>query len=222
MSQAAADAQKRPNKAAGSSLAFLGAFNPVIFQPAWFMRHGLIPDDNESVEMEAVTQPVASWGQSWLRVLVQPERCEFAASDEVASVKALHDLAAGVFSLLPHVPLTAFGVNRFAHFQLESEVAWHDLGFGLFTREPWEGVLDDARMRTVQVQSMRADEQDGAMIVTVQPSAQFKTAVFVATNDHYDVDADARDADAALSRLKEVFDRSMQHPDEIIERVRGL
>lgn len=61
---------------------------------------------------------------------MQPERCSFAI-DEVPSVKALHDLAAGVFELLPHTPVTAFGVNRCAHFAMESEDAWHSLGFSL-------------------------------------------------------------------------------------------
>jgi hypothetical protein len=221
MSQAA-DAQKRPDKATGASVVFLGSFNPVIFQPAWFMRHRLIPDDEESIEMEAVAQPVAAWSQPPLRVVVQPEKCEFTASDEVASFATLNDLAQGVFSLLSHVPLTAFGVNRFVHFQMESEDAWHDLGFSLFRPDPWAGVLDDARMRTVQVQSRRPNNEDGAMIVTVQPSAQFTNAVFVATNDHYDINAKAADADEALTRLAEVFEQSLERSDEIIERVRGL
>ena len=216
------DVQRRPNKAAGVSLIFLGGFNPVIFQPAWFMRNGLIPDDDDSVEMEAVTNQMTVWGQSWFKVVVVAERCEFHATDEIASFKGLHDIADGVFSLLPHVPLSSFGVNRFAHFQLESEDAWNRLGFSLFTREPWEGVLGDARMRTVQVQSQRADEVDGAFTVTVQPSTQFKTAVFVSTNDHYVVDPNAAGAQEALDRVAQVFDRSVDHSGAVIEQVRAL
>jgi hypothetical protein len=218
----AADAQKRPDRATGASVVFLGSFNPVIFQPAWFMRHGLIRDDDESIEMEAVTQPVTAWAQPPLRIAVQPERCEFSATDEVASFGALNDLAQGAFSLLSHVPLTAFGINRFVHFQMESEDAWHALGFSLFQPDPWAGVLDDARMRTVQVQSKRIDDGDGAMIVTVQPSAQFTHAVFVSTNDHHDVNKDATDAEEAMTRFAQVFERSLAHSEQIIDRVRGL
>lgn len=216
------DPQQRPNKAAGGSVVFLGAFNPTIFQPAWFARHGLIPEDEDSIEMEAVTQHITSWAQSWLKVIVQPEKCELHASDEVASFRALEDLAQGVFTLLPHVPVTALGINRFVHFQVESEDAWNKLGFNLFTREPWEGVLDDPRMRTVQVESYRGEDRDGVITVTVQPSTQFKTAVYVTTNDHYVIDKDAVDAEAALARLNKVFDASMERSEKLIERVREI
>src|SRR3954469_18579267 len=110
-----------------ASAVFTGGFNPVIFQPAWFMRHGLVPDDEEqeSVELEAIAPNVTSWRQFELTVIVQPERCEFHMSDEVASYKRLQDLPLGVFALLPHVPVSAFGINRFAHFQVESEAAWN-------------------------------------------------------------------------------------------------
>lgn len=161
--------------------------------------------------------PVVAEGRRAARAV-----CEFHATDEVASYKALHDLAVGVFTLLPHVPIAAFGVNRFSHFQMESDDAWNALGFGLFTRDPWKGVLDDPRMRTVQVESVRGKDTDGVMTATVQPSRSFKTSVFVATNDHYEIGKDATDVGRALDRLEEVFDGSMEHSDAIISRVRGL
>ena len=169
-----ADVFTRPDKAAGTSLIFNGAFNPAIFQPAWLMRHGLIADDADSVELEAVTTHITSWGQAWLKVVVQPERCEFHATDEVASYKTLHDLAVGVFDLLPHVPITAFGVNRFAHFQMESEDAWNALGFSLFSRDRWEGALDDPRMRSLTVENRHSDG-GGRVRVQTRSGAQWGT-----------------------------------------------
>lgn len=215
-----ADAQRRPDKSAGVSVVFTGSFNPGIFQPEWFMRHGLIPDDEESVELEAVTPQIASWRQDWLSVVAGPERCDFNATDEAASFHALVDLAVGTFTLLPHVPVTAFGVNRFAHFQMESEKAWNALGLSLFVRKPWEDVIEDPRMLTVQVQAYEADDSGGRMAATVQPSARFRNAVFVSTNDHYAQDAeDARDA---LDLLQRVFERSIEHSAAIIDRIRAL
>ena len=105
------DVQRRPDKSAGLAVVFIGSFNPSIFQPAWFMRHGLIPDDDESVDLEAVTQQVTAWRQDWLRVAVVPERCEFNATDEVTSFRALVDIAVGTFTMLPHVPLTPHGLR---------------------------------------------------------------------------------------------------------------
>jgi hypothetical protein len=217
------DTPRRLNKANGSALVFLGSFNPAIFQPAWFMRHDLIPDEEDGAEVEVVSQQITSFGTDWLRVIVQPEKCELHASDEAPSFKALHDLAVGIFALLPHTPVTAFGINRSVHFQMESEEAYTGLGFKLFNTEPWDGVLSDTRMRTLQVED-RPDGPEGnvVMSVTVQPSAVFKRSIFVATNDHYSIDPDAADSVGAMDKLDEVFDASLQHSDQLIERVRSL
>src|SRR4051794_29982478 len=120
------NASSRADKASGTSVVFLGAFNPAIFQPSWFQRYGLLPDDPTAAEVQAITPQVTSWNQGWLRVVVQPEKCDFEASDEVASVRALLDVANGAFTLLPHVPVRAFGINRFVHFAMESEEAWNE------------------------------------------------------------------------------------------------
>jgi hypothetical protein len=60
------------------------------------------------------------------------------------------------------------------------------------------------------------------MTVTVQPTLQFKTAVFVATNDHYAVDEKATEARPAMDRMTEVFDESIERSDAIVDRVRRL
>lgn len=215
------DALKRADKASGTSIVFLGAFNPAIFQPAWFQRYGLLADDPDAAEVQAITPQVTSWKQDWLRVVVQPEKCDFEASEDVASVRALLDVANGAFSLLPHVPIQAFGINRYVHFQMENEAAWHKLGFGLFNADLWADVVDDARLKTLQVESRRPEKPQDVLTATVQPSAQFKNAVFVTTNDHYDIGEDA-DADAALSRLGEVFDESLEHASRIIDHIRAF
>ena len=61
------DRQRRPTKAEGIALVFLGSFNPAIFQPEWFMRHGLIADKQDSLQLEAVTNDVAAWSHGWLK-----------------------------------------------------------------------------------------------------------------------------------------------------------
>jgi len=105
---------------------------------------------------------------------------------------------------------------------METEQAYNDLGFGLFVHEPWEGVIDDPRMLTVQVQAFEVDDSGGRMTATVQPSGQFKNSVFVATNDHYAQDPETADAAKALDVLQRVFDRSIEHSAAIIDRVRSL
>jgi hypothetical protein len=219
-----ADPQQRPDRSAGCSIVFLGAFNPAIFQPAWFMRHGLIPDEDEGAEVEAVTQQITSFKADWLSIVVQPEKCELHATDEAPSFRVLQDLAGGIFDLLAHTPVTAFGLNRFVHFAMESEAAWNDLGLNLFTHQPWAEVLDDPRMRTLQVEDRHGEREDAAHIttVTVQPSAIVSRAVFVTTNDHYNIARDATDPIDAIAKLDEVFDGTLERAGEIIERVRAL
>lgn len=220
--QASSSIHRRPDKSAGTSLIFLGNFNPAIFQPAWLIENELIADDEDSVELEAITNSITSWGQDWLKVVVQPERCELHATDAVTSFGALADLAEGLFSLLPHTPITAFGINRYAHIEMESDDAWNELGFSLFTRDLWDAVIDDPRMLTVQVQAYAADNYGGKMTATVQSSQIYRRAVFVATNDHYARPDDDRGASNAIGLLREVFPVSIDHSAKIIEKIRGL
>jgi hypothetical protein len=98
----------------------------------------------------------------------------------------------------------------------------YNLGFHLFTQEPWRDVIDDPRMLTVQIQAYATDDSGGRMTATVQPSGLFKNSVFVATNDHYTVEPDVADASDAMALLRSVFDESVEHSASVIERARRL
>lgn len=217
------DLQKRPNQAAGSSIVFLGSFNPSIFQPAWLMRHQLIADEPDSQNIEVVSQPITSFTFEWLRVIAQPEKLELHASDEAPSPKALVDLASGIFDLLPHIPVGAFGINQYVHFSVETREAYDAIGFRLFNREVWEGVLENPRMRAVAIENRHGDFDHPNRITTVnvQPSTVTKQAVFVTTNDHFPR-KEVGEAAESVQKLKEVFDDVMRDAGSLIDHVRML
>lgn len=216
---------KRPDRDAGTAIVFLGRFNPAILAPQWLMRHELLPDDLEPLELDVVAKEVSAFRYEWLRVLAQADKLELVANEEVGSIRLLLDLALGIFKLLPHTPITAFGVNSFVHFEIESDDEWHNIGFKLFDKTPWEGVLADPRMRTVQIESMRPDQTDpkqGATTVTVQPSNAFPQSVFVSVNDHFALGDEPQDPRDGLELLQECFDGSLERSQTVIEHVRGL
>lgn len=215
------DRQRRPEKASGAALVFLGSFNPAIFQPAWLMRHDLVPDEEDAAEIEAITPQVTAFSIDWLRLFVQPERLEMQATSEAPSYKALLDLALGIFDLLPHVPVTGFGINRFAHFEVESVAAFDAIGYGFFSRDVWNGVLEDPRMRTVQVEDRHGKNEEPERIttVTVQPSTLGPRTVFVGTNDHFPFSPDTTASRKAVEKLVEYFDLVLREAEEIIDHV---
>lgn len=61
-----------PPEIEGISVVFLGDFNPAIFHPEWFARHGLIsePDLKDSIA-EVVTGQVALVKLGGIRLLAQ-------------------------------------------------------------------------------------------------------------------------------------------------------
>lgn len=216
--------RERPHKLAESSVVFLGAFNPAIYQPAWFVQHELIAENPDGTELDVASPQVTAFRSDWLRLLVQLDRLEFHASDEVTSPKLLLDLVLSVFDLLPHVPISAFGINRSVHFGVESREAFDAIGYHLFSRDAWQGALDDPRMRTVQIEQRHGDMEKPEWIttVTVQPSGQDPQAVFVAVNDHFPFYDGSLDGIETTAKLVEVFDDRLAAAAALIDHVRAL
>ena len=101
----------------GASIAVLGNFNPVIFTPAWFALHGLLPESVATgAELTVAHEQVTEFNAEWLRLNVTIDR--FLAETTQAPHIRIHDLVVRVFKEhLYHTPLTAFGLNRNVHFR---------------------------------------------------------------------------------------------------------
>src|SRR5688572_8331526 len=101
---------------AGPSIVLLGSFNPAIFHPEWFARHGLLREDEGKADLDVVSPPVASFSLDWLKVQVTGDRF-IATAEDVGHSLPLRDLVIGTFTYLEHTPIRGVGLNRLMHFK---------------------------------------------------------------------------------------------------------
>ncbi len=59
----------------GVTIVVLGAFNPSIFQPSWFVQEELVrSDEGESVELEIIHPEMTIFNMEWFRFQVNRDR----------------------------------------------------------------------------------------------------------------------------------------------------
>lgn len=99
-------------------LVVAGAWNPAIVNPSWIGQHVFEYDPNYvfpvNVELRAQNSEVASPVYSFdgLRLTCSRERLTFFLKPDIPSdIPKAFNTAAKIIRLLPHTPLTAFGVN---------------------------------------------------------------------------------------------------------------
>src|ERR1700679_813435 len=112
----------------GFSIVVLGSFNPTIFQPLWFSSNDLIrKEEAVDAKIEIVHKTTTLFSTEWFSLLVTLDKLQLESKDPTKSLP-LRDLALGVFKILEHTPLTAFGMNRVQRFQMASTEKWHAFG----------------------------------------------------------------------------------------------
>ncbi len=207
----------------GSSIVFIGSFNPAIFHPSWYVRERLWGQTElEDAEVEIITADICSFHTEQYTLQVLNNR--FTVSTTQAPLyDALRDLAIGTFRILRHTPLAQLGLNRHVHFRLDSEEAWHGIGYKLAPKEHWQPILKNPGMGALTIVGMRPDGLDGAVNVRVEPSNRIENGLFVEINDHFEVDDTlARSAKAILGIAEEQWAESLRRADEIILHIGSL
>jgi hypothetical protein len=100
-------------------IVLLGSFNPLIFQPEWLRRLDILP----AMETEAAVAPnsgtvlsqeLASVRFASLHLEVVPDRWVL-STERPDWTKDLGGVVASLMKVLPHTPVSAFGVNAFEH-----------------------------------------------------------------------------------------------------------
>lgn len=199
----------------GTSLVLVGAFNPRIFQPAWFVRNELLPEGVESTaNVEIINNDLCAFETDWFRLEVLSDRLVL-RSLATPAMESLRDLLFGTFRVLRHTPVHRVGLNTHAHYRLPSEETWHQFGHRLAPKEElWSPVLNSPGTLTLVIQGTRPDDYDGHVRVKVEPSAQVTYGIFIETNDEYRrLDADSatwvedvltKQWDASRSRAEQI------------------
>ncbi len=169
----------------GVALVLVGTFNPAIFQPAWFAKQKLLPDQEvEAAENIIVTPQITSWTIGGVTLTVQQERLQAEGNPDVGVV--IRDLMVGTFKILEHTPITALGISRNIHFRMPDENVWHKVGHRLAPKPLWEGLLVKPGMRTLVMQGTRKESGARMVLLRVEPSLRIQPGVFVGTTYHFE------------------------------------
>jgi hypothetical protein len=220
-----------PIEFSGVTVVAVGALNPAIFQPQWFLDKELIAENAATSAQDRllVSPELTVFTADWLSVQITLQQAVFATVDEGREFD-LRDLFKGVFSLLPETPIDAVGINADAHFRLDTESAWHEIGDRFLPKELWEPVFDDGGfrrradgkavgLRSLTVEVTREDGR-GFVRVEVAPSARVTpNGVFAGINAHFQLSTQDRRANGyeATRTVDENWEKTRKLEARIID-----
>lgn len=178
-------------KLAEASIVVVGDFNPRIFQPEWFHRYELLrPSEVEAAvtaENFVLTEQLTNFEADWLLLQVTRDRF-FAKAKDPSKFRVLGDFVAAICELLEHTPVRLLGLNRMAHYQVDSVEEWHKIGDTLVPKEIWDGILEETGLRGVNLDARARNELAEHFHLKIQPSARVQPhGVYFDFNEQYNV-----------------------------------
>lgn len=197
-----------------ASIVLLGSFNPGIFHPAWFEKHGLLPQSETSdAKIEIASNDVAIFTMSWARIEVIGSRFIVKTIDE-SKFGPLRDLVIAIFQLLEFTPISQIGINREIKYQLPNVETWHSIGHTLAPKEHWLNYVKSPGMKSISIQADRDDDRKGILNITVSSLADPPFSVVTAINDHVELDANSTAADVNLIIMQD-WEKSLNRAEKI-------
>jgi len=147
----------------------------------------LSPADVSAAQYELlIPGQVASYEAGWLRCQLQANSLQISTT-EPADFERLRDVAVALLRASADTPISQMGLNRAIHFEVDSFEKWHTVGDNLVNNDVWKDVLQLPGMRTLTIWAGRSDKYWGRIQVQIEPSNVYRSAVYVAFNDHFDL-----------------------------------
>lgn len=168
-----------------AAVVMLGSFNPAIFQPRWLGSLGLIPpEESKNAKITIIQAEVADFSTDWFQLQVLTNRFMVASLDP-RQFSPLRDLATGIFTILPHTPISAVGLSRSFHYKMPSKEAWNAIGDLLAPKEHWKTIMDNPGLRAMLMQGRRKELGGGDLHVKVEPSSKVEHGLYVEVNGEF-------------------------------------
>lgn len=175
------------------NIVLLGAFNPAIFHPEWFVRHKLIGESELSrAEVNVISKDISEFTIGSVGVFCTDNRLIISIK-RMADAPILQDIVLGILNLLPHTPVTAVGFNNEATYRVSSLEHWHRIGHTLVPKDPiWNKLCKNPGMQLVSILSALDWTLPLAENLSVQPLAQNNAnhpGILLKANLHFNLPA---------------------------------
>jgi hypothetical protein len=215
-------AQSAPADVVGTSVVFLGSFDPLVFQPVYMAEHGLLTDsDLTQLRYQFLANELMVLNLPWMQLSAEPGKIIASTTAESPIVEPVRDFLFALYETLPVRKVSAVGINHETHFAVQSEEAWHKLGHTLVPKEPlWNGVLVSPGTATVTIRGQRDDDFQGHINVRVEPSTRLHPGIYVNVND--DMRLAAADSDRLVNLAAAHMEASKARSDRIVSALKGM
>lgn len=188
------------------TIVFLGSLNAAIFNPDWFVRHGLIGAETAAeADVRMISREVTELDLGHITLQCDDGRLSLRTTRATHS-EMLFDLGRGILRTLPHTPITAAGINNDIHYRLPSEEMWHRIGHGLAPKDPvWSKLCNKPGMLKLTIQGQKEDwDYPLREHFTVEPYPSSNTkhpAVIIRANLHFAISREILTASAIAADL---------------------
>lgn len=223
-----------------TQLIFVGEFNPSIVTPDWLAQKALINADDLTVCRDSLQahgrSRLMAFQSNWFRAQIIANQLSIASLD--GATPRVADLAAGILTLLPETPVSAFGINFDSHIKVLSLADYHKIGDFFAPKEPFleaipsiQGEKTSAGLvhLTIAMDTRSRDRMpDAASLsnqkrITIEPSNAVSPGIFCLYNHHVVVSSLPKtapsDAVASVEYMRAQWDSDMSEAKEIFKNL---
>ena len=221
-----------------TQLIFVGEFNPAIVTPDWLAQKELINADDLAVCRDSLQahgrSRLMAFESNWFRAQIVANQLSIASLD--GATPRVADLAAGILTLLPETPVSAFGINFDAHVKVLSVSDYHKIGDYFAPKEPFLEAIPSIGSEktsaglvhlTIALDTRPRDRMaDAAGVsmqkrITIEPSNVVSPGIFFLYNHHVVVSSLPKtapsDAVATVEYMRVNWDSDMHEATEIFK-----
>lgn len=211
-----------------SAIVAVGSFNPAIITPDWLEKNQLIGSDDAASARASqgliISQQVTVYETDWFAIQVLDN--QFTLQSKGALSPTFRDLASGIFSLVPHTPITALGLNFSGDYKVPTVDAYHKVGDMLAPKEIWSKIYPPDKyslgMMTVTIRVQEGKREENFPVlksphyknITVQPSNRVRSAIFLQLNDHRqisEIQSEMTSAELVAQIIAEEWEECWEH-----------